>query len=146
MLIIIIANIIGAVMIGFFNINYLYSFEVAFFGGMAVFYSSYKSTLQKVQSLSLNFKKDSTGDKKSEDKSMQDTKDGKNDDFSISRKDRFFIGAKLSFGLFRIISYAFIAIAIIALINNQLFFIIPFLFGILICSFAMAFAISKNVN
>ncbi|RAX54620.1 hypothetical protein CCY99_02330 [Helicobacter sp. 16-1353] len=131
MLIVFLANIIGVVILVFFDIHYLYSFEVAFLGSMAVVYSSYKSMLKKVQSfVDIN----------------QKTQQEESDDFNIPKKHRFFIGFRLSFGIFRLLAYAFIAIGIISLINNKLFFIIPFLFGVLLCSFAMAFAMSRKSN
>lgn len=155
MFIVIAANVVGTIILALFDLSYLYSFEVAFFGSMAVVYSSYKSMLKKVQAISNieNAKKDNSPLVISKDSSPNDdiksnteSIDSKeiNDDFNISKKDRLLVGFRISFGIFRICSYAFIAIGVVSLINNKLFFIIPFLFGVCICSFAMAFAISKS--
>lgn len=153
MFIVIAANIVGAIILALFDLSYLYSFEMAFFGSMAVVYSSYKSMLKKVQAISNIAKQDDNSLAHSKDSSpnsnaKSDIKslDSKeiNDDSNISKKDRLFVGFRISFGIFRLCSYAFITIGVVALINNKLFFIIPFLLGVCICSFAMAFAISKS--
>lgn len=56
----------------------------------------------------------------------------------IPRKERIFLGFRLSVGILRLLSYAFIVIGVIALVNNNLFFAIPFLSGVAISSVAMA--------
>lgn len=130
MFILIISNIIVAIILGILNLEYLYSFEIAFFGSMFVIYSSYKSICRKIQNYTFE-------------------NNAKNDDdeiSKISKKDKIFMGLKVSFGIFRILSYAFVCIGIIALINNKLFFIIPYVLGVSVCSLAMAFVISKSLN
>ncbi|MGX3011772.1 hypothetical protein ACWIUD_09500 [Helicobacter sp. 23-1044] len=63
---------------------------------------------------------------------------------SLPKKERFFIGAKISFGLFRLLSYAFLGISVIALINNGAFFAIPFLLGIALSTLTSAiYAVRK---
>ncbi len=65
---------------------------------------------------------------------------------NLPKKERFFIGFKVSFGLLRLLSYAFIALSIIALINNNAFVLIPFLLGILTSTLSSAFYAMKKAK
>ena len=126
MIILALCNIIAAFILAIFDIRYLYSFEISFFCSILIFFSSFKSMQKKVNMMA-KLSKDDLND----------------EDISISKKERFFIGTRISFGLFRILSYIFLGFCIVGLINNKLFFIIPFIIGTAISSIAMAFWLQK---
>lgn len=89
---------------------------------------------------SANARKDSIDSANSNDSSTDSPKDSpKDSNDNLPKKERFFIGFKVSFGLLRLLSYAFIALSIIALINNGAFSLIPFLLGILTSTLSTAF-------
>lgn len=80
---------------------------------------------------------------RNDDVSADSTNADSSDDLSLNpqqipRKERIFLGFRLSVGILRLLSYAFIVISVIALVNNNLFFAIPFLSGVAISSVAMA--------
>ena len=126
MIILALCNIIAAFILAIFDIRYLYSFEISFFCSILIFFSLFKSMQKKVNMMA-KLSKDDLND----------------EDISISKKERFFIGTRISFGLFRILSYIFLGFCIVGLINNKLFFIIPFIIGTAISSIAMAFWLQK---
>ena len=66
------------------------------------------------------------------------------DSEDISKKRRLAIGATISLGLFRIASYVFLGFCIVGLINNELFFIIPFIIGTATSSISMALLLKKK--
>ncbi len=84
--------------------------------------------------------------KDSVDSSSSSTDSPKDSSNNLPKKERFFIGFKVSFGLLRLLSYAFIALSIIALINNGAFSLIPFLLGILTSTLFSAFYAIKKQN
>ena len=114
MLILVVSNILVALLLAIFDMRFLYSFEISFICSVLIFFSSFKSMQKKVHIMA------------------EDSKD-------ISKKERFFIGTRISFGIFRILSYVFLGFCVVGLINNQLFFIIPFILGTATSSLAMAF-------
>ena len=78
--------------------------------------------------------------------SPKDSVDSGDSSDNLPKKERFFIGFKVSFGLLRLLSYAFIALSIIALINNHAFVLIPFLLGILTSTLSTAFYAIKKAK
>ena len=66
------------------------------------------------------------------------------DSMAIPRKERIFLGFKLSFGILRLVSYAFVAVSVVVLINHKLFFIAPFFGGIALSSVTLALYASKK--
>lgn len=78
--------------------------------------------------------------------SPKDSADSSDSNDNLPKKERFFIGFKVSFGLLRLLSYAFIALSIIALINNHAFSLIPFLLGILTSTLSTAFYAMKKAK
>ena len=65
---------------------------------------------------------------------------------NLSKKERFFLGAKISFGLLRLLSYAFLGLGIVVLINNGAFFLLPFLAGIALSTLISAiYAMRRKV-
>ncbi len=140
-------NIIFAIVFCVINVDYIYSFEVAFIGTIAAIYSSYKSISRKIniaiKDSHTNIPVESNNQSNIIDSSLESNDKSNNTQDSndnLSKKERFFIGARISFGIFRLISYAFIAIGCIALINNKVFFIIPFFLGVLVASISSALA------
>lgn len=94
-----------------------------------------------------NLQDDSSGDSSdSKNKTSQDSSDVSSD-FRVPIKERFLLGMGLSLGILRLLSYAFIFIGGIVLVDNQLFFIIPFFGGIALSSLAFVLnAIVKSNN
>ena len=90
--------------------------------------------------------KDSSESSDSSADSPKDSADSSDSNDNLPKKERFFIGFKVSFGLLRLLSYAFIALSIIALINNHAFVLIPFLLGILISTLSTAFYAIKKAR
>lgn len=86
---------------------------------------------------SVDSPKDSANSSDSNADSLKDSPKDSSD--NLPKKERFFIGFKVSFGLLRLLSYAFIALSIIALINNGTFSLIPFLLGILTSTLSTTF-------
>lgn len=127
MTILALSNILVAFVLAIFDIRYLYSFEVSFICSILIFFSSFKSMQKKVRIMT--------------ELSKDDSNDG---DTSISKREKFFIGTRISFGLFRILSYIFLGFCIVGLINNKLFFIIPFIAGTATSSVAMSFWLLKE--
>ena len=161
-MIILLVNLIIAVALALVDLRFVISFEVAFVGAIFVFYSSYKAVAKKISDYgvimgvnaedsakdSANFgescvdsganrQKDSADSGESSGDSAKDSPKDSSD--NLPKKERFFIGFKVSFGLLRLLSYAFIALSIIALINNGAFFLIPYLLGILSSTLSTAF-------
>lgn len=136
-MIILIANLIAICVICLINIKFCISFEVAFLGTLGVVYSSYQVMKKKLEFALQNTQ--SSLDSKVESK--EDSTD------KIPLKEQFFMGFRLSFTMLRIFSYAFIIIGIIALVNNNIFFIIPFLLGVAYSSVtSVAYIIKKSKN
>lgn len=172
-MIILLLNIVCAVVIAIVNMQFLVSFEVAFIGSALVVFSSYKAIMDKIKIASVesseatsrqdaesraesqidsNDSKDSSkGDSTNchspkwicDDEAMKDSGDSA-ECVQIPRKERIFLGFKLSFGILRLLSYTFIAVSVVVLINHKLFFAIPFLCGIALSSVALAIYASKN--
>lgn len=90
--------------------------------------------------------KDSSESSDSSADSPKDSVDSSDSNDTLPKKERFFIGFKVSFGLLRLLSYAFIALSIIALINNHAFVLIPFLLGILTSTLSTAFYAIKKAK
>lgn len=174
-MIILVVNLIIAVALALMDLRFVISFEVAFVGAMFVFYSSYKAMAKKISDYSAIMGTDSTKDlsefsvdsskdsidsadssessvvspkdsANSSDSNADSLKDSIDSSDNLPKKERFFIGFKVSFGLLRLLSYAFIALSIIALINNGAFFIIPFLLGILTSTLSTAFYAMKKAK
>lgn len=158
-MIILVANLIVVVALALIDLRFVISFEVAFVGAMLVFYSSYKAMAKKISDYSVIMGADSTKDlsesgvdspkdsANSSDSNADSLKDSPKDSSdNLPKKERFFIGFKVSFGLLRLLSYAFIALSIITLINNGAFFIIPFLLGILTSTLSTAFYAMKKAK
>lgn len=172
-MIILVANLIVAVALMLIYAKFVISFEVAFVGAMFVFYSSYKAMAKKISDYSAimgvntgdstkdlgesnaNLLKDSSESSVDSLKDSADSSDSNADSLkdspkdssdNLPKKERFFIGFKVSFGLLRLLSYAFIALSIIALINNGAFFLIPFLLGILTSTLSTAFYAMKKAK
>lgn len=164
-MIILVANLIVAVALALMDLRFVISFEVAFVGALLVFYSSYKAVAKKISDYSAimgvntgDLSCDSSADslKDSIDSSVdsnnsnadspKDSADSSDSSDTLPKKERFFIGFKVSFGLLRLLSYAFIALSIIALINNHAFVLIPFLLGILTSTLSTAFYAIKKAK
>lgn len=161
-MIILLANLIVAVILVLIDAKFVISFEVAFVGAMFVFYSSYKAVAKKISdygvimglnSVGIDSIKDSVDLSKHNCDLQNDLTDSR--DLSadspkaidnLPKKERLFIGFKVSFGLLRLLSYAFIALSIIVLINNNIFFLIPFLLGIIVSTISSAFYAMKKSN
>lgn len=124
---ILLLNIIVALILCFFDFQYLYSFEISFVCSMMIFFSSFKSMQNKVNTMVDVLKNDII-----------------DEDSDMSKKEKFFIGTRISFGLFRILSYIILGFCIIGLVNNHLFFIIPFMLGTIVSSFGLAFLLLKK--
>lgn len=172
-MIILLLNIICAVVIAIINMKFLVSFEVAFIGAALVICSSYKAIMDKIKIASVessedtsrqnaesraesqidsNDSKDSSeGDSTNchsskglcDDEAMKDSGDSA-EFVQIPRKERIFLGFKLSFGILRLLSYAFVAVSVVVLINHKLFFAIPFLCGVSIGSITTALYAIKS--
>ena len=147
-MIILAVNLIAVLVVALINVDFVISFEVAFVGALLVFYSSYRAVIKKMgdfNSQSANLPKDS---KEMQGESNADSNDSPIDSpqkpENLSKKERFFIGFKISFGLLRLLSYAFLGISIIALINNGAFHILPFLAGIATSSLSSAIFVAKR--
>lgn len=153
-MIILVANLIVAVALALMDLRFVISFEVAFVGALLVFYSSYKAMAKKISDYGAIMGVDSSGDLandsgesgESSADSPKDSADSSDSSDNLPKKERFFIGFKVSFGLLRLLSYAFIALSIIALINNHAFVLIPFLLGILTSTLSTAFYAIKKAK
>lgn len=164
-MIILVANLIVAVALALIDAKFVISFEVAFVGALLVFYSSYKAVAKKISDYGAIMGVDSSGDlakdlgesgessgdsskdsSESNADSPKDSVDSSDSSDNLPKKERFFIGFKVSFGLLRLLSYAFIALSIIALINNNAFVLIPFLLGILTSTLFSAFYAIKKAK
>lgn len=127
-------NLIAVVALALVNVDFVISFEVAFVGAWLIFFSSYRAIMQRI-----NDNKSSLQEIDSR-KSNLDSKPE-----NLSKKERFFIGFRISFGLLRLLSYAFLGISIVALINNGAFFLLPFLAGIALSTLTSAiYAIKRK--
>ena len=126
-MIILAVNLIAVLVVALINVDFVISFEVAFVGALLVFYSSYRAVIKKIRESNKDLNADSA------DKPE-----------NLSKKERFFIGFKISFGLLRLLSYAFLGISIVALINNGVFHILPFIAGIAISSLSSAIFVAKR--
>lgn len=141
-------NVAFAVIFALINTRYIISFEVAFVGAGLVFYSSYRAIMQKITSFAgsaeTNFiyksAESNALDSANETNTAESTQD------NLPKKERFFLGAKISFGLLRIASYALLGISIIALINNGAFFLIPFLAGIALSTLTSAIYVARKAR
>ena len=152
-------NTAFAVIFALINMRYVISFEVAFVGAGLVFYSSYRAIMRKVEAMSGNLSlkmADSADDSKSAD-SVNDFKNSAESKISaeskntaestpnnLPKKERFFIGFRISFGLLRLLSYGLLGVGIIALINNGAFFLIPFLAGIALSTLTSALYVARK--
>ena len=134
-MIILAVNLIAVLVVALINVDFVISFEVAFVGALLVFYSSYRAVIKKIRESNKDLNTDSPTD------SGADSQDKPE---NLSKKERFFIGFKISFGLLRLLSYAFLGISIIALINNGAFYILPFLAGIATSSLSSAIFVAKR--
>lgn len=134
-MIILAVNLIAVLVVWLINVDFVISFEVAFVGALLVFYSSYRAVIKKIRESNKDLNTDSPVD------SSADSADKPE---NLSKKERFFIGFKISFGLLRLLSYAFLGIGIIALINNGAFYILPFIAGIAISSISSAIFVAKR--
>lgn len=112
-------NLIAVVALALVNVDFVISFEVAFVGAWLIFFSSYRAIMQRI-----NDNKSSLQEIDSHKSNLDSNSE------NLSKKERFFIGFRISFGLLRLLSYAFLGISIVALINNGAFFLLPFLAGI----------------
>lgn len=149
-MIILAVNLIAVLVVALINVDFVISFEVAFVGALLVFYSSYRAVIKKMGDFNkqnANPSKDSN-ESESSGESNADSNDSPTDSpqkpENLSKKERFFIGFKISFGLLRLLSYAFLGISIIALINNGAFHILPFLAGIATSSLSSAIFVAKR--
>ncbi|RDU65232.1 hypothetical protein [Helicobacter sp. MIT 14-3879] len=146
---ILLINFVSIIVITIININFLASFEVAFIGTLLIIYSSYKTLMKKldfmanlesikpIQTVSNNI---------TDSKLRQLEKSVESKESNLPKKERFVIGFKLSIGIFRILSYTLLAFGVIALINNKIFFIIPFMLGIIISSISSIIFMYKKFN
>ena len=135
-------NVAFAVIFALINTRYIISFEVAFVGAGIVFYSSYRAIMQKITSFapSAESNQNSALDSALPANTAESALD------NLPKKERFFLGAKISFGLLRILSYALLGISIIALINNGAFFLIPFLTGIALSTLTSALYVARKAR
>lgn len=150
-MIILIANLIAICIICLINIKFCISFEVAFLGTLGVVYSSYQVMKKKLEFALQNTQSslDSKGESSDDANNILDSKVESKEDSTdkIPLKEQFFMGFRLSFTMLRIFSYAFIIIGIIALVNNNIFFIIPFLLGVAYSSVtSVVYIIKKSKN
>ena len=127
-MILLIFNIVAALIVAAFDVKYLYSFEISFICSLFIFISSFKAVQKKVNAMVEVSKIDLKNDK----------------ELDISKKERFFIGSRISFGFFRIFSYIILGLCVVGLVNNQLFFIIPFILGTFVSSFGLAIVLLKK--
>lgn len=164
---IILANALFIAIVAVFGLRYILSFELAFLGTLAVAYSSYRSILGRIEGLNSLEKfaqdspknspqdlhedspQDSTPDSPQDSHPAKDSKDSKISSDSpaaknapptpdnLPKKARFLLGIRASFGVFRLLSYGFIVLSAVALINNGAFFVAPFLLGVLCASVAI---------
>ena len=134
-MIILAVNLIAVLVVWLINVDFVISFEVAFVGALLVFYSSYRAVMKKIRESNKDLNTDSPVD------SSADSADKPE---NLSKKERFFIGFKISFGLLRLLSYAFLGISIVALINNGAFHILPFVAGIATSSLSSAIFVAKR--
>lgn len=134
-MIILAVNLIAVLAFALIDVDFVISFEVAFVGALLVFYSSYRAMIKKIRESNKYLNADSPTDSGADSTDMPD---------NLSKKERFFIGFKISFGLLRLLSYAFLGISIIALINNDIFHILPFIAGIAISSLSSAVFVAKR--
>lgn len=152
-MLIVAVNVAFAIIFALINARYVISFEVAFIGAGLVFYSSYRAIMQKINIFanSAESNLDSANKSNIAESTQNNALDSANIAESASenlpKKERFFLGAKISFGLLRILSYALLGISVIALINNGVFFLIPFLAGIALSTLTSAlYAARKGQN
>ena len=134
-MIILAVNLIAVLVVALINVDFVISFEVAFVGALLVFYSSYRAVIKKIRESNKDLNTDSPTDLSADSADKPE---------NLSKKERFFIGFKISFGLLRLLSYAFLGIGIIALINNGAFHILPFIAGIAISSLSSAIFVAKR--
>lgn len=127
-MILLIFNIVVALIVAAFDVKYLYSFEISFICSLFIFISSFKAVQKKVNAMVEVSKIDLKND----------------EELDISKKERFFIGSRISFGFFRIFSYIILGLCVVGLVNNQLFFIIPFILGTFVSSFGLAIVLLKK--
>lgn len=106
---------------------------------------SHKDSVDSIIS-SVDSPKDSIDSSDLSADSPKNSADSSDSNDNLPKKERFFIGFKVSFGLLRLLSYAFIALSIIALINNHAFVLIPFLLGILTSTLSTAFYAMKKAK
>ena len=127
-------NLIAVVALALVNVDFVISFEVAFVGAWLIFFSSYRAIMQRI-----NDNKSSLQEIDSHKSNLDSNSE------NLSKKERFFIGFRISFGLLRLLSYAFLGISIVALINNGAFFLLPFLAGIALSTLTSAiYAIKRK--
>lgn len=127
-------NLIAVVALALVNVDFVISFEVAFVGAWLIFFSSYRAIMQRI-----NDNKSSLQEIDSHKSNLDSNSE------NLSKKERFFIGFRISFGLLRLLSYAFLGISIVALINNGAFFLLPFLGGIALSTLTSAiYAIKRK--
>lgn len=136
-MLILVVNVAFAVIFALINTRYIISFEVAFVGAGIVFYSSYRAIMQKITSFS-HIAESNLVHESAESNALDSANIAESTQDNLPKKERFFLGAKISFGLLRILSYALLGISIIALINNGAFFLIPFLAGIALSTLTSA--------
>lgn len=134
-MIILAVNLIAVLVVALINVDFVISFEVAFVGALLVFYSSYRAVIKKIRESNKDLNIDSPTDSNADSQDKPE---------NLSKKERFFIGFKISFGLLRLLSYAFLGISIIALINNGAFHALPFVAGIAISSLSSAIFVAKR--
>ena len=134
-MIILCVNLIAVLVVALIDVDFVISFEVAFVGALLVFYSSYRAVIKKMRESNKDLNADSPVDSGTDSTYKPE---------NLSKKERFFIGFKISFGLLRLLSYAFLGIGIIALINNGAFHILPFLAGIAISRLSSAIFVAKR--
>lgn len=133
-MIIVCVNLIAVVALALVNVDFVISFEVAFVGAWLIFFSSYRAIMQRI-----NDNKSSLQEIDSHKSNLDSNPE------NLSKKERFFIGFRISFGLLRLLSYAFLGISIVALINNGAFFLLPFLAGIALSTLTSAiYAIKRK--
>lgn len=140
-------NVAFAVIFALINPRYIISFEVAFVGAGLVFYSSYRAIMQKVMSFAggaESMRESAESNQNSALDSALPANTAESTPDNLPKKERFFLGAKISFGLLRILSYAFLGISIIALINNGAFYAFPFLAGIALSTLTSALYVARK--
>lgn len=110
MRLVLVINAIFAVIFCVLDLRYIWSFEVAFIGAFCIIFLSYKSIMQKVESLS-----------------------GMEANVENKHFNRLNMGLKTFFTK-KIFAYIALGLGAIVLINNSLFFYLPFLSGVFIAS------------